>query len=569
MDSNGGEIAMDGGDQENETASVGNGDMELADANTEGAPVYDMDRNLHQVDVTLVGLSALPNVEGLHDQSQNNLLLVNNEESGESEDSLDLVNINSYFDPASTDEDEGGSDFDSEYDEDDDGEDESGSEEENANGDEAIGRPWGTYGVSVFAMDDIQGINWERLAFNREEYRESRIKRYQSYQNLKDYSSSDMKQIVNSHIDPCCNAAKVFKSDTYGKQRSGVLNDRKKYFNFHDSVRPSPSSIVHFQLRHLLWCSSSDSVYWTSKGKVHCWHPLVHCDEVVTNTRVIGSSGRGGFEITSMCANETFLALGGFYGDIYVQRSTDCVRKAAQGYESLFRREKADNGIINYVELVSNSQHTSLFAASNNNKILQYSIAESYNEEENSSLSLQKGPEYQMNYAVNCLSINREKKLICVCGDSKDSVVMDMKTGAEIFKLKGHRDYAFACAWSPNGNEVATGNQDKTLRVYDIRFIKPNNIDKNDGCIAILGAQMGAVRSVRYSRDGKYLAFAEPADFVHIFKTDAGYTECQTIDFFSEISGFDFSPDTQSLYIGLSDTLFGGILHYRRPAPLF
>lgn len=34
---------------------------------------------------------------------------------------------------------------------------------------------------------------------------------------------------------------------------------------------------------------------------------------------------------------------------------------------------------------------------------------------------------------------------------------------------------------------------------------------------------MGAVRSLRFSSDGRFLAMAEPADFVHVFDVDEGF----------------------------------------------
>lgn len=34
---------------------------------------------------------------------------------------------------------------------------------------------------------------------------------------------------------------------------------------------------------------------------------------------------------------------------------------------------------------------------------------------------------------------------------------------------------------------------------------------------------MGAVRSLRFSSDGRFLAMAEPADFVHVFDVKSGF----------------------------------------------
>lgn len=64
--------------------------------------------------------------------------------------------------------------------------------------------------------------------------------------------------------------------------------------------------------------------------------------------------------------------------------------------------------------------------------------------------------------------------------------------------LVGHQDYSFAVAWHPQGWLLATGNQDTTSLVWDMRYTsKP---------LAVLGGTMGAIRSLRFSPDGRWVA---------------------------------------------------------------
>ena len=60
------------------------------------------------------------------------------------------------------------------------------------------------------------------------------------------------------------------------------------------------------------------------------------------------------------------------------------------------------------------------------------------------------------------------------------------------------------------------------------------------------------------------MAMAEPADFVHIFDTESGWVEEQEIDMFGEIAGISFSPDSESLFIGVSDRTYGSLLEFNR-----
>lgn len=82
--------------------------------------------------------------------------------------------------------------------------------------------------------------------------------------------------------------------------------------------------------------------------------------------------------------------------------------------------------------------------------------------------------------------------------------------------------------------------------------------------VTVLKGNLGAIRSIRYTSDGQYMAMAEPADFVHVFDAKNGYEREQEIDFFGEISGISFSPDTESLFIGVWDRTYGSLLEYGR-----
>lgn len=62
----------------------------------------------------------------------------------------------------------------------------------------------------------------------------------------------------------------------------------------------------------------------------------------------------------------------------------------------------------------------------------------------------------------------------------------------------------------------ATGNQDTTTRVWDIRHLGQS--------LAVLKGKMGAVRSLRFSRDGDFLLAAEPADFTHVYDVKSNFT---------------------------------------------
>jgi WD40 repeat protein len=105
---------------------------------------------------------------------------------------------------------------------------------------------------------------------------------------------------------------------------------------------------------------------------------------------------------------------------------------------------------------------------------------------------------------------------------------------------------------------VATGNQDRTCRLWDVR--NPSE------ALAVLEGRIGAVRGLKFSPDGRFLAASEPADFVHVYDVAAGYARAQEIDLFGEIAGVSFSPDdgAEALFVGVADRTYGSVVEFRR-----
>uniref|UniRef100_A0A0A9D4Q6 Uncharacterized protein n=1 Tax=Arundo donax TaxID=35708 RepID=A0A0A9D4Q6_ARUDO len=162
---------------------------------------------------------------------------------------------------------------------------------------------------------------------------------------------------------------------------------------------------------------------------------------------------------------------------------------------------------------------------------------------------------FRYNWPVNHTSVSPDRKLLAVVGDDRDALLVDSRNGKVTTTLIGHLDYSFASAWHPDGRTFATGNQDKTCRVWDIRNLSTS--------VAVLRGNIGAIRCIRYSSDGRFLVFSEPADFVHVYSPAADYKKRQEIDFFGEGSGITLSPDDESLFVGVCDRVYASLLQYR------
>lgn len=166
------------------------------------------------------------------------------------------------------------------------------------------------------------------------------------------------------------------------------------------------------------------------------------------------------------------------------------------------------------------------------------------------------GPIYSRLLVFQNTSVSPDGKLLAVLGDSTECLIADAQSGKVAGNLKGHLDYSFASAWHPDGRILASGNQDTTCRLWDIRNLSQS--------LTVLKGNMGAIRALKFTSDGRFLAMAEPADFVHVFDTESGYVKCQEIDLFGEIAGISFSPDKESLFVGVADRTYGSLLEFNR-----
>jgi WD40 repeat protein len=375
---------------------------------------------------------------------------------------------------------------------------------------------------------DIQGIPWERLHFTRESYRVTRLQQYKNYENL------------NRPHDELDKECQEFRKDG-------------NFYDFHYNTRSVKSTFVHFQLRNLVWATSKHDVYLMSSYSVMHWCSLKRKSTEVLNvagpltpSREVEKSpwaiqqGLGKIQISTMCVKDNLMVAGGFEGEL-VAKNLD-----SHGVSYCAKVTRDDNAITNAIEIYDSASGTKQLMTSNNDSVVRIFDTETF-----SVLG-----RYFYSWAVNHTSVSPNKKLVVVVGDNIDGLLVDHQTGKAVATLRGHLDFSFASVWHPDGLYFATGNQDTTCRIWDVRNLS--------SALTVLKGHMGAIRSLRFTADGSFLAMAEPADFVHVFDVRRNYERCQEIDLFGEISGVSFSPDTDSLFIGVADRTYGSLLEYNR-----
>ncbi|CAK8566326.1 unnamed protein product [Lathyrus sativus] len=371
---------------------------------------------------------------------------------------------------------------------------------------------------------DIQGIPWEMLNYTRDEYRETRLKQYKNYESL-----------TRSHEELDKECLEVQKG--------------KSFYDFQFNTRLVKSTIVHFQLRNLLWATSKHDVYLMQNYSVMHWSSLLRRSKEVLNVAkpIIPTLKHSGLahptsrvQISTMAVKENLMVAGGFHGELI------CKNLNHSGVAFCSKITTDDNAITNAVDIFCNSSGSLRVIAANNDSQIRVFDSENF-----ASLGC-----FKYDWSVNNASVSPDGKLLAVLGDSTEGLIANANTGKITGNLKGHLDYSFSSAWHPNGQILATGNQDRTCRLWDIRNLSQS--------LAVLKGRIGAIRGLRFTSDGRFLAMAEPADFVHIFDSQSGYTHSQEIDIFGEIAGISFSPDTEALFVGVADRMYGSLLEFTR-----
>ncbi|XP_011005784.1 PREDICTED: uncharacterized WD repeat-containing protein C2A9.03-like [Populus euphratica] len=372
---------------------------------------------------------------------------------------------------------------------------------------------------------DIQGIPWERLSISREKYRQTRLEQYKNYENVPQSGESSEKE---------CEPIK----------KGGM------FYEFWHNTRSVKSKILHFQLRNLVWSTSKHDVYLMSHYSIIHWSSLSCKKNEVLNVsghvapceKHPGSllEGFTQTQVSTLAVKDRLLIAGGFQGELI------CKYLDRPGVSFCSRMTYDDNAITNAIEIYECPSGAVHFMASNNDSGVRNFDMERF----------QQTKHFCFDWPVNHTSLSPDGKLLVIVGDNPNGILVDSQTGKPIMSLCGHVDFSFASAWHPEGRIFATGNQDKTCRIWDAR-----NLSKS---VAVLKGNLGAIRSIRFTSDGQFMSMAEPADFVHVYDAKNGFEKEQEIDFFGEISGVSFSPDTEALFIGVWDRTYGSLLQYNR-----
>ncbi|CAN6610673.1 hypothetical protein TRVA0_004S02982 [Trichomonascus vanleenenianus] len=307
-------------------------------------------------------------------------------------------------------------------------------------------------------------------------------------------------------------------------------------------TRPKPS-LVHFQLRNLLIPVSSNEIYYyreADRRTIERLNPSTGTIEDVFEPSALLAS----MQVSVLGADAQWIVAGGFRGQ-YLVKSIE-TGEAASGTITCDA-----NGITNHVLLPPHTDRAVF--SSNDTRVRTLDMVT------NRFVHTARYP-----WAVNCMAQRPGCAHVrLVVGDSVQSWIVDDRTGnSREAALTGHSHYGFACAWSPNGHTVATGNQDGTCRLYDLRYLHQDRA-------WVLPTQLdGAVRNTTFDETGRYLAYSEPIDYTTVVDVNSisDPPTAQVLEVYGHIVGLGFTGrlGQPTLTIGCSDRHTGNVVQYEK-----
>ncbi|CAO1614957.1 unnamed protein product [Sympodiomycopsis kandeliae] len=135
--------------------------------------------------------------------------------------------------------------------------------------------------------------------------------------------------------------------------------------------------------------------------------------------------------------------------------------------------------------------------------------------------------------AINHSSLSPDGSTLVVVGDTPQVFLYhrDQDTGAFLHLTTYHAssEASFSTAWHPDGTSFAVASQDGSVSVWNVRSSKKlaelrssQSVDMPPGfgMIGSLNGAAGAVRAVKFSPCGRFLAFTEHRKYFHIYETE-------------------------------------------------
>jgi WD40 repeat protein len=338
------------------------------------------------------------------------------------------------------------------------------------------------------------------------------------------------------------------------RKRTGVsliASDEERHYQFRSFVPKHRAKFSHYQLRNSLAASSRNDIFYSKDSKV--MRASLACPTLSETIMDLPRPCQraGGFRVTCLSASsrcsisayqtDTVLFAGGFNGEYAVRNLNSNDKSHTEGEVT-----SCYNGLVTHIHHYADRRSGLLKAAfcSNDRKVRLMDVR-----------NLKFTDTFSYDYSINCSATSADGRLRALVGDSLETLITDAERGNTLVTLREHADHGFACAWSRDGRNVATGAQDGKVMIWDTRnWSTP---------LTTLSSSMSCARSLNFTDTGA-LVVAENDDVVRVY--DSGnFAAFQEIRFFGSIAGVALMDGGAEIAIANADSTVGGLMSFERP----
>lgn len=328
-----------------------------------------------------------------------------------------------------------------------------------------------------------------------------------------------------------------------------LLPCTEDYFRFRRLDVRKNINLAHFQLRNVLASTSRSHVFYPGQFAVHEFNPITGKGKWGMKSKETPN-----FQVSTLAADHDVLMAGGFFGEYTFRRLSS--EDGGEVHEGTITTD--NSGITNHVQVHlsrTSSSPRAAFASNDN----YFRVLDVETEQFVSQTYFQK--------PINCSAISPDGRLRAMVGDQTEVLITKAEADGQpeiLNMLDGHGDFGFACDWADDGWTLATGFQDKSVKIWDARRWTDS---RGRGLpVCTLRSEVAGVRSLRFSPLGsgkRVLVAAEEADYVNIYDART-FQSKQTFDFFGEIGGTSFVNEGQDLHVLCCDRARGGLFQLER-----
>jgi WD40 repeat protein len=132
---------------------------------------------------------------------------------------------------------------------------------------------------------------------------------------------------------------------------------------------------------------------------------------------------------------------------------------------------------------------------------------------------------------VRSVDWNADGKTLLSASVDKSVRVWNTDTGASVAKLTGHQDWVYDARWHPELSKIASGSQDRMVRIWDL--VRPS--------VNILTGYHGEVRRVAWHPGGSQLAAGDADGHLIVWAVDDRFQATHPFDLESQVIGLGWA----------------------------